>query len=73
MVLSMSSLGYQFGLKGRPVRFLVLLLTLVWTAIVIDILDLATARLGNFRTDIRVYEWTRQGFSGSPHSPAAPQ
>ncbi|KRB59511.1 hypothetical protein ASE04_26455 [Rhizobium sp. Root708] len=65
MILAMSSLGYQFGLKGPPVRFLVLLLTLVWTAIVIDILDLATARLGSFRTDVRVYEWTRQGLSGT--------
>jgi len=68
MVASMSLLGYQFGLKGRPVRFLVLILTVVWTAIVIDILDLATARLGNFRTDLRVYEWTRQGLS----TPAVP-
>ncbi|MBB3540387.1 MULTISPECIES: hypothetical protein [unclassified Rhizobium] len=31
MVLSTATLGYQFGIKGRPVRFLVLLLTLVWT------------------------------------------
>ncbi|QFY63413.1 hypothetical protein FZ934_24425 (plasmid) [Rhizobium grahamii] len=70
IVLAMASLGYQFGLKGPPVRFLVLLLTLIWTAIVIDILDLATARLGAFRTDVRVYDWTRQGFSGSAQ-PAA--
>ncbi|MDM9623019.1 hypothetical protein A6U87_07360 [Rhizobium sp. AC44/96] len=73
MLLSMASLGYQFGLRGRPVRFLVLLLTLVWTAVVIDILDLATARLGSFRTDVRVYEWTRQGLGGSAPPPAPVQ
>ncbi len=64
MAVSMASLGYQFGLKGRPVRVLVFLLTVVWTAVVTDILDLATARLGSFRTDVRIYEWTRQGLSG---------
>nr|WP_082728593.1 hypothetical protein [Rhizobium altiplani] len=71
MVLSMATLGYQFGIKGRPVRFLVLLLTLVWTAVVIDILDLATARLGSFRTDVRMYEWTRQGL-GEARPPPVP-
>ncbi len=63
MVLSMGALGYQFGLKGRPVRFLIVLLTFVWTAIIVNILDLASARVGNFRTDTSVYQWTRQGFS----------
>ncbi len=62
MLLSMAALGYQFGLKGRPVRFLIFLLTVVWTAIVVDILDLASARLGYFRTDATVYDWTLQGF-----------
>ncbi|HEV7318990.1 MAG TPA: hypothetical protein VGO04_10320 [Ensifer sp.] len=65
MVLSMGALGYQFGLKGRPVRFLIVLLTLVWTSIIVNILDLASARVGNFRTDTSVYQWTRQGFSGT--------
>jgi hypothetical protein len=73
MVLSMASLGYQFGLRGRPVRFLVLLLTLVWTAVVVDILDLATARLGSFRTDVRPYEWTRQGFGSFATTPPPSQ
>ncbi|MBB3315175.1 hypothetical protein FHT77_001017 [Rhizobium sp. BK181] len=71
MMLSMATLGYQFGIKGQPVRFLVLLLTLVWTAVVIDILDLATARLGSFRTDVHMYEWTRQGL-GEARPPPVP-
>ncbi len=65
MLLSMASLGYQFGLKGKPVRFMIVLLSVVWTTIVVIILDLASPRLGNFRTDTAVYEWTRQGFQGA--------
>jgi hypothetical protein len=65
MLLSMAALGYQFGLKGRTVRIPILLLTAIWTIIIVNILDLASARVGNFRTDLRAYEWTRQGFKGS--------
>lgn len=65
MLLGMAALGYQFGLKGRAVRFLIFLLTVVWTAIVVDILDLASPRLGSFRTDATVYDWTIQGFQSS--------
>jgi hypothetical protein len=64
MFLSMAAVGYQFGLKGKPVRILMILLTIVWTAIVLNILDLASPRIGNFRTDTRAYDWTRQGFQG---------
>lgn len=65
MVLSMAALGYQFGLKGKPVRMPIVILTIVWTSIIVNILDLASPRIGNFRTDAAVYEWTRQGFHGS--------
>ena len=64
MLLSMAALGYQFGLKGKPVRMPVIILTIVWTAIIVNILDLASPRIGNFRTDATIYEWTRQGFQG---------
>ncbi|MBB3591019.1 hypothetical protein FHX08_001363 [Rhizobium sp. BK529] len=73
MLLSMASLGYQFGLRGRPVRVLILLLTVVWTAVIVNILDLASPRVGNFRTNAAVYEWTRQGFSGMGLPPAESQ
>jgi hypothetical protein len=66
MLLSMASLGYQFGLKGRPVRLPILLLTAIWTIVILNILDMASARIGNFRTDTRVYQWTRQGFQAPP-------
>ncbi len=65
MIMSMGTLGYQFGLKGRPVRGLIFVLIIVWTAIIVNILDLAAARVGNFRTTTAVYEWTRQGFQGA--------
>jgi len=63
-MLSMGSLGYQFGLKEKPSRVLVALLTLMWTAVIVDILDLASARLGSIRTATTVYDWTIQGFKG---------
>ncbi|MDQ0319779.1 sterol desaturase/sphingolipid hydroxylase (fatty acid hydroxylase superfamily) [Pararhizobium capsulatum DSM 1112] len=65
MLLSMAALGYQFGLRGKPVRVMIVVLMIVWTTIIVSILDLAAARVGNFRTDARVYEWTRQGFKGT--------
>ncbi|GAB2175124.1 hypothetical protein [Dongia sp. agr-C8] len=66
MLLSMASLGYQFGLKGKPVRLPILMLTAIWTIVIVNILDMASARVGSFRTDTRVYEWTRQGFQAPP-------
>jgi len=52
ILLGMSGLGYQLGLKARSLRILVTLLCIVWTLVIVDILDLASARLGSFRTDI---------------------
>lgn len=63
-MLSMGCLGYQFGLKRKPSHFLILLLTLMWTWVVVEILDLAAARLGSIRTGTAVYDWTIQGFKG---------
>jgi len=61
-LLSTGALGYQLGLRGRPPKLLVALLTAMWTAVIVSILDLATARLGGIRTDVTAYEWTRQSF-----------
>jgi hypothetical protein len=63
-LLSMGALGYQLGLTGRPVRVLVVFLTATWTLVIVDILDLAAPRIGEFRTSVAVYEWTLQGFKG---------
>lgn len=68
-LLSMGCLGYQLGLKDRPSRLLIALLTLMWTSVIICILDLASARLGYIRTGTTVYEWTIQSFKGGVTAP----
>jgi hypothetical protein len=71
-VLGTAALGYQLGLRGRKVHILVALLTLMWTAVIIDILDLASPRIGAFHTGTAVYDWTLQGFKGGIQIPAEP-
>lgn len=63
-VVGMAGLGYQLGLRGNPLRILAATLTALWTLVMIDILDLGSARLGAFRTSPAVYQWTEQGMSG---------
>lgn len=69
----MAALGYQLGLRGRPLRGMVLLLTLTWTVVIVSIIDLAAPRLGSLRTDTAVYDWTLQGFQGGVKIPPAPR
>lgn len=71
-LVSMACLGFQFGLREKSPRVLVALLTLMWTAIIVDILDLASSRIGNLRTGTAVYEWTIQGFRGGIPIPPPP-
>ena len=71
-LLSMGALGYQLGLRGRPVRILAALLTVMWTLVIVDILDLVSPRLGAFRTSAVAYEWTLQGFKGGLSIPPQP-
>ena len=72
-LVSMGCLGYQFGLKKRPSHLLVVLLTLMWTWVIVEILDLASARLGYIRTGKAVYDWTIQGFKGGITIPTLPR
>lgn len=53
---TMGCLGYQLGLLGRGARVLMVLLSLMWTVVMVDILDLASTRLGSFRIDAGVYD-----------------
>jgi hypothetical protein len=71
--LGMAALGYQLGLRGRGVRLLVLLLTCMWTTIIVEILDLASARFGRIRTSGNAYEWTIQSFQGGLQIPPPSQ
>jgi hypothetical protein len=72
-VVSMGAIGYQFGLRGTPLRMLSLALIAMWTSVVITILDLSAARLGSFQTGTEAHEWTLQGFQGGvPRPPLRP-
>jgi hypothetical protein len=71
-LLGVAALGYQLGLRGRPLRALVALLTVMWTVVIVDILDLASARIGDFRTSAAVYEWTLRGLQGGVAIPPLP-
>ena len=71
-VLSIGIVGYQLGLKGGTIRPMILLLILVWTVIIVDILDLAAGRFGNFRADPSAYEWALRGFKGGVTIPPPP-
>lgn len=72
ILLSMTALGYQLGLAGTPVRMLALLLTVTWTIIIVDILDLAAPRVGEFRTSAIAYQWTLQSFKDDTPIPPFP-
>jgi uncharacterized membrane protein YjgN (DUF898 family) len=65
-VIGMFALGYQLGLIRRPNRPLATLVSVLWTAVLIQTLDMGSARLGNYRTDLQPYEWTREGFTEIP-------
>ena len=44
----------------------------MWTIVIVDILDLASPRIGAFRADTAVYDWTVQGFKGGLQTPPVP-
>jgi hypothetical protein len=71
-LLGMGALGFQLGLQGRQVHVLVVLLSVVWTVVIVDILDLASPRIGSFRASPAAYDWTLQGFKGGLQIPPAP-
>jgi hypothetical protein len=71
-MLGMGALGFQFGLRGSPTRVLSTLLVLLWTLVIVDILDLAAARVGAIRTGAAVYDWTIQGFGQDIAIPPPP-
>jgi hypothetical protein len=71
-LLATATLGYQLGLKGRKAHILVALLTLMWTAVIVEILDLGSPRIGAFRAGTAAYDWTLQGFKGGLQIPPSP-
>jgi hypothetical protein len=71
-LLGMAALGYQLGLTGKQVHIMVGFLSIMWTIVIVDILDLASPRIGAFRAGTAAYDWTLQGFKGGLQIPPAP-
>lgn len=71
-LISMGALGYQLGLKQQKTYVLATVLTAVWTAVIVVILDLSAPRLGAIRTSVSVYDWTFEGFKAGMPSPQLP-
>ncbi len=60
-LLAMALLGYQQALRGPRLKIIAAVLNLVRAVAIVDIFDLASARLGAFRTMPADYQWTLQG------------
>jgi hypothetical protein len=71
-LLVTAALGYQLGLSGRRVHILVAFLSIMWTVVIVDILDLGSPRIGAFRAGAAAYDWTLQGFKGGLQIPPLP-
>jgi hypothetical protein len=71
-LLGMAALGFQLGLTGKQVHVMVAFLSIMWTVVIVDILDLASPRIGAFRASAAVYDCTLQGFKGGLQIPPLP-
>ncbi|MCX7287437.1 MAG: hypothetical protein NTW20_07695 [Rhodobacterales bacterium] len=71
-VVGMFALGYQLGLIKKPNRGMAMVLSVLWTAVLVQILDMGAARLGSYRTDLQPYQWTVESFSAIPVPSASP-
>ncbi|MFM2150916.1 MAG: hypothetical protein RLZZ187_3222 [Pseudomonadota bacterium] len=72
-IVSVGSIGYQWGLRGRWHPVMGALLLLAWSGCLTMIVDLANPRLSPTRVDFAPYEWTQEGFAGGIPIPPAPQ
>jgi hypothetical protein len=68
-LLGMAVLGFQLGVRGPRIPVLAALLSLTWTLVIVDILDLAAARIGNLRTSTAAYDYTLEGFGAGKVMP----
>jgi len=69
--LTVAGMGYQLGVRGQTLRRLALLIIVMWTAVITDILDLGTARIGSIGNDRSVYHWAMEGFESDMSPPPA--
>lgn len=71
--ISMGALGYQLGLKGQKSHVIATLLTAVWTAVIVVILDLSAPRLGAIRTSVEVYDWILEDMKDNASTSRPPE
>ena len=71
-LLGIAALGFQLGLSGKQVHVMVVFLSIMWMVVIVDILNLASPRIGAFRANTAVYDWTLQGFKGGLQIPPVP-
>lgn len=71
-VVTISMVGYQFGLKRMRAPILAMVLVAVWTGAMVLVVDLASARFGAVRPDPALYRWTIEGFQGGVVIPPPP-
>jgi hypothetical protein len=71
-LLGTAPLGFQLGLRDNKVHILIAFLSIMWTVVIVDILDLASPRIGAFRAGAPVHDWTLQGFKGRLQIPPIP-
>ena len=60
------------GLAAWLAPGVVVVLMLGWTIVTVDILDLASPRIGSFRTNADAYRWMLQSFQGGVRIPPMP-
>lgn len=71
-IVAMGVMGFQFALNGHPHRLLGLTTILVWTSVLMVILDLGAARIGDIRVDVSAYESTISSMKPIPIPALAP-
>jgi hypothetical protein len=56
-LVSVGGMGYQTGLRKQTLRKFSLLIIVMWTAVITEILDLGTPRIGTISNSTAVYQW----------------
>lgn len=64
--ISAGMAGFQLGLKRQDAPVLVAILFMLWSAVIVTVMDFGAPRLGSYRTMTEPYDWTISGFSPAP-------
>jgi hypothetical protein len=64
--ISSAMAGFQMGLKKQWAPVLIGVLIMVWSVVIVTVLDFGAPRLGSFRTVTEPYVWTISSFSPPP-------